>query len=292
MEFAKLHALGNDFLILKVDEAGSAGVSLSALARRVCARHHSIGADGVVYYQPTIGDTGAAFSALIFNADGSKAEMSGNGIRCLAAYLAHSGQAVSDAIQIRTVAGIRTCRLQERCRWTYKFEVSMGTPILEPAQVPARLGLGSEPIVDFPLEVGGETVRVTVVSMGNPHCSTFWPDLETAPVDTMGPLIENHKVFPRRTNVEFVQTLGRDRIRVRFWERGVGRTLASGTGSCAAVVASRLRGVVDDSVAVETEGGELSVFYRPSAEVLLTGYAEFIGQGALPVDLPPPEGSQ
>jgi diaminopimelate epimerase len=289
MEFAKLHALGNDFLIMKVDEAGSLGVSLASLAKKACDRHQGVGGDGVVFYRPTLGDRDADVSALIFNADGGKAEMSGNGVRCLATHLVHSGKFALQCIRIRTVAGIRSCRLKGQDGRIYRFESSMGPPVTEPALVPARLVSASGPLIDCPLDVGDATIPVTVVSIGNPHCSTFWADVDQAPVESLGPRIEHHGAFPKRTNVEFIQILSRRRLRVRFWERGVGRTSASGTGSCAAAVAGILRGLVESPVEVETEGGVLTVAWSPPGEVLLTGTAEHVCHGSLADDLVCPE---
>jgi diaminopimelate epimerase len=285
MDFAKLHALGNDFLVMRVDAAGGLGMSLSALARNTCDRRRGVGADGVVFYQPTAGDQNADFSSLVFNADGSKAEISGNGIRCLAAFLHHSSQLQSQRVRIRTVAGIRSCVLRDRQGRTYSFETSMGVPVTVPAHIPALLGSGPEPLIRHPLQVGNDVVPVTVVSMGNPHCSTFWPDVEQAPVESLGPLVEAHSAFPKRTNVEFIQVLDSHNLRVRFWERGVGRTLASGTGSCAAAVAAILRNLVSTPVHVQTEGGELLVAWDPPSEVLLTGTAGFICSGDLADDI-------
>jgi diaminopimelate epimerase len=275
MKLAKLHGLGNDFLISHAGEVCATGSSLSSLVQRLCQRHVGIGADGVVFYQPTIGDEEAVVSALIYNADGSRAEMSGNGTRCLAAYLVHSGAIGAQPIRIRTVAGIKKFTLMEKSERTYVFESSLGCPITEPARIPVRLS-GTAPLIDFPLNTGSEIVRVTLSSMGNPHCSTFWPDAGTAPVETLGPKLERHDCFPNRTNVEFIQVLDRHRIRVRFWERGVGQTLASGTGSAAAAVAAILSGRAESPVSVEVDRGSIMIRWQPPGALMQTGPAEFI----------------
>lgn len=282
MEFAKLHGLGNDFLVGNASEAGGPQRSLAALARKICDRHLGVGADGILYYQPTVGDRDAEFSTLIFNADGSRAEMSGNGVRCLAAFLYHTGQVSAKAVRIRTVAGVRTLTLKDQLGKVYTFEGSFGQPITDPLRIPGRFGGQSGPIVNFPLAVGSETVRISASSMGNPHCSTFWPELESAPVESLGPALENHASFPNRANVEFIQVVDRHRVRVRFWERGVGRTLASGTGSAAAVVAAILNDFAESPVTVETELGSLLVNWSPPAELFVTGPAEFICSGSYP----------
>jgi diaminopimelate epimerase len=278
MEFAKLHALGNDFLI--VDVTGQEGYrrSLGPLARRMCHRHCGIGADGVLFFQATVADADADFAALIFNADGSKAEMSGNGVRCLAAYLYRNGKAAG-SIRIRTVAGIKTLSLKGEEGTRYTFECSMGAPITAPNAIPARVPGKSDPILDYTISAGSENVQVTLTSFGNPHCSTFWPDINRAPVQTLGPILENHSIFPQKTNVEFIQVLDPHRLRVKFWERGVGLTFASGTGSCAAAVAAILLDRSVSPVTVETDLGSLLVTMEPGGEVFLTGEAEFICYG-------------
>jgi diaminopimelate epimerase len=280
MLMAKLHGLGNDFLVIKKEDAR--GSSLKSLARRVCRRHIGIGADGVVFFQPTPDDATADVSALIFNADGSRAEMSGNGTRCLAAYLVHSEEITAKIIRIRTVSGIKAFALTGRKGRTYTFESSLGRPEMDSAKIPVRLGTRPDQLIDYPLAVGGEVLRVTISSMGNPHCCTFWPDVTKAPVETLGPVIEGLSCFPNRTNVEFVQVMDRHRIRVRFWERGVGPTLASGTGSAAAAVAAILNRKAESPVTVEVDLGRLKVRWMPPGELLLTGRAEFICNCNLP----------
>jgi diaminopimelate epimerase len=282
MKIAKLHGLGNDFLIVPAEEAGGSDASYPALVRRICHRHTGIGADGVIFYRPTLGDTEADISALIYNADGSRAEMSGNGTRCLAAFLVHTGVFSGNPLHIRTVAGIRTFLLREREGHVYRFRSSLGQPITEPAKIPVLLGAVQIPVVGFPLRVGAEVVPVTLSSMGNPHCSTFWPDVNRAPLESLGKRLEYHESFPNRTNVEFIQVIDRHHIRVRFWERGVGVTLSSGTGSAAAAVASILQGYAQSPVTVDVEMGSLLVAWDPPGELYLTGPAEFIFSTDLP----------
>jgi diaminopimelate epimerase len=282
MRFSKLHGLGNDFLVARSGAAAETGATLSSLAVRACDRRTGIGADGCVFFQPTVGDTEADVSALIFNADGSRAEMSGNGTRCLAAYLVHSGELPAQAIRIRTVSGIKMFNLKGRIDRTYVFVASLGQPVTEPARIPVLLSTSAAVLVDFPLTVGSESVRVTVSSMGNPHCSTFWPDVSQAPLETLGPLLERHSCFPQRTNVEFIEVLDRHRIRARFWERGVGPTPASGTGSSAAAVAAILNRLVESPVTVEVEQGSMMVEWQPPGELFLTGPAEYICSGDFP----------
>jgi diaminopimelate epimerase len=277
LEFAKLHGLGNDFLVARALEAGR--TSLSVGAREICDRHCGVGADGILFYQPTVADRDADYSAIIFNADGSRAEMSGNGVRCLAAFLHHDRLHTDKTIRIRTVSGIKILRLQDQEAHTYTFETSMGRPVTDPPSIPVRIEDAAAPILNYPLRVGSEEVSVSITSMGNPHCSTFWPEAASAPAERLGPLLENHACFPNRTNVEFVQVLDRHSLRVRFWERGVGMTLASGTGSSAAAAAAILNGLVESPVTVVTELGRLTVRWRSDEELYLTGPAEFVFKG-------------
>jgi diaminopimelate epimerase len=276
VKFAKLHGLGNDFLVASGAAAGSASRSLGSLAQNACRRHTGIGADGVMFYQLAAGDAEAEVSALIYNADGSRAEMSGNGTRCLAAHLIRSGQCAGRRLRIRTVAGIKTFVLKEQAGEKYVFESSLGSPVFDPALIPARLESPRVPVVGYELRVGSEVVPVTLSSMGNPHCSTFWPDVDRAPVEQLGPALERHDCFPNRANVEFIEVVDPHCIRVRFWERGVGITLASGTGSAAAATAAILNRFVGSPVKVMVARGDMMIQWQPPGELLLTGPAEYI----------------
>lgn len=180
MRFAKLHGLGNDFLVARAGSVQERHLILAELARKICDRHCGVGADGILFYEPTVRDPEADFSALIFNADGSKAEMSGNGVRCLAAFLHQSGEHSREAVRIRTIAGIKRLEFERRDGNTFVFRSSLGQPITEAARLPCLLP-GPGPILGYPLEVGNEVVNVTLSSMGNPHCSTFWRGLAQAP---------------------------------------------------------------------------------------------------------------
>jgi len=165
-----------------------------------------------------------------------------------------------------------------------RVRVDMGPPILAPAKIPTTLGTGDGPVLDVPLEIDGETLRVSSVSMGNPHAVVFVEDPDSVPVERWGPLVENHSAFPNRTNVEFVTPLGRDRIRQRTWERGVGETLACGSGACAVAVVAMLRGVVDDEVRIELRGGELEISWKGGgAPVIMTGPAAEVFTGEFPI---------
>jgi len=255
--FAKYQAAGNDFIVIdlfaalepfdKSPGAQPLRADVSLIARRICDRHAGVGADGLLMVFPSHNKCEARM--LVFNADGGRAEMSGNGIRCAAAYMASTGRN-AHTLRFETAAGIKSILREPAQRQaktaarrlgpgkTWVFQVGMGMPVLEPARIPFRAGDFPVPVVGFPLPTPKGIVNVTVTSMGNPHCSVFVDNFDVVDWLELGREIEGHELFPHRTNVEFVRVLSRNRIEVRYWERGVGQTQSSGTGSCAAVVAS------------------------------------------------------
>ncbi len=273
--FAKLHGLGNDFIVVLPEGLPR---SLPRLARAICRRTTGVGADGLLILTPALGKKSRA-RLRIFNADGSEAEMSGNGIRCAAAFALAHGLARSPFV-IETLAGTKTLHLVRggQNRWT--FGVSMGRPILVPAKIPFSGAKGEKTVVGFPLRTSRGDVAATVSSMGNPHCSIFVDDFAALDWPALGREIENDRLFPNRTNVEFVKVLSRKEIEVRFWERGVGITNSSGTGSCAATVAAIVNRRTGRRVCVQTLTGALDVEWPVGGEVYLTGPAELIAEGA------------
>ncbi|KFI36244.1 diaminopimelate epimerase [Peptococcaceae bacterium SCADC1_2_3] len=286
MKFVKMHGLGNDFVLIDFVGSGLEQVGLietkdlKAMAQRICLRHFGIGADGLVILLP--GEK-ARVRMRIFNPDGSEAEMCGNAIRCVAAYLYRHGLLEQDEtreIKVETLAGIMIPKLIITKEGEVKaVQVDMGEPRLERAEIP-MLG-PSGPVINEPLKVGSVTVKVTAVSMGNPHCLVF-VDFEhrTSNIELrIGPQLENHPVFPQRTNVEFIQVLNRSNIKVRVWERGAGATLACGTGACAALVGCVLNNFTDRQVTVHLPGGDLNVSWREDNHVYLTGPAEKVFTG-------------
>jgi diaminopimelate epimerase len=282
MRFTKLHGLGNDFVL--VDPAGGPdSVVAGELARQICDRHTGIGADGLIVISPEAGGSpGAGFR--IFNADGGEAEISGNGLRCAAAFLAWSGIAASPDVVFRTAAGERSSRVLASRGHLFEVRIGLGTPRLESRDIPFDDGEAHSRVVDYPLSVIRRTMPVTCLSLGNPHCSLFFDAFPSrGEWRGLGSEIETHPFFPRRTNVEFVRVLGRDEIEVRFWERGVGETLASGTGSAAAAVACMLKGLTGRTVAVRTAIGSLVVEWPEGGEVFQTGPAAVVFSGDYPV---------
>jgi diaminopimelate epimerase len=279
MRFAKAHSLGNDFLIVDPDEGGGI-VDVPGLARRVCDRHTGVGADGLILI--AVEDEVKAFARFrIFNADGSEAEISGNGLRCAAAYFFARKNISGPKITFRTITGDRECDRIELAGQPPHIRVEMGPPRFASDDIPFDDGVRHERIMDYPLSIHGKIYPVTVVSMGNPHCSLF---LDSFPSRNewlaIGREVEVHPFFPNRTNVEFIRVLSRSEIEVRFWERGVGETMSSGSGSSAAAVASILRGLTDRKVAVRTPLGSVVVEWE-KGEVFQSAPAELVFEGML-----------
>lgn len=271
--FSKLHGLANDFIVL---DARGVTESLPQLAGAICARSTGVGADGLVAVLPPKSKRHHA-RFRFFNADGSEAEMSGNGIRCAAAFLA-ARVGTKKPLQIETAAGLKTIHILKSKAGKWLFRVSMGKPILAAKKIPFQGG-GSKPVLGFPLRTQRGVLRATITSMGNPHCTIMVGDHSAIDWARLGREIELNELFPNRTNVEFVKVVSRGEIEVRFWERGVGETMSSGTGSCAAVVACILNGLTNRKVRVQTPGGQLEVSWPSEKEVTLTGPAEEIMQG-------------
>jgi diaminopimelate epimerase len=281
MRFTKLHALGNDFLVVGRDEAAEYPYP-GAFARRINDRHTGVGADGLILLSPGEGGAGR-FLFRIFNVDGSEAEISGNGLRCATAFLAHEGKLASTKVHFKTAAGERDCEIVSSRGAVYDIKTGLGAPRLEAADIPFDDGRQSGPVIDYPLVISRKVYPATCVSMGNPHCGLFFGNFPSRlEWHQIGGEIESHPFFPKRTNVEFIRVLGRGDIEVKFWERGVGETLASGTGSAAAAAASMVKGLVDRTVMVRTDRGSLIVDWPEGGELLQTGPAEVVFTGDYP----------
>lgn len=277
IDFTKLQAIGNDFLVMMVEDVARSE-HIPALARKICDRNFGAGGDGLIIVDQK-GTRDAQFSSRIFNCDGTEAEISGNGTRCVAAYLMWAGLSAGPEIAIATKAGIKRGALVAREGLRFDFAFDMGKPELHSDRIPVILGDPSDTVVDRELDVNGEKVRVTAVSMGNPHCAVFVSDLSDGTFSRLGPLLESHPGFPNHTNVEFIRTVSESEIEVRVWERGVGPTLSSGTGSCASTVASVLNGRTSRNVTVHTAGGDLHVLWRDDGTLLLTAAAVVVFRG-------------
>lgn len=272
IEFTKYHGLGNDFILIDNRRVSEPMISQDR-AVQLCDRHFGIGADGVIFALP--GQDGTDYTMRIFNSDGSEPEMCGNGIRCLAHFLAElEGVDAKSEYRIYTLAGVMIIKIEGD-----RIKVDMGMPGLTASQIPTTLAPETENVVNLPLEVAGQTWNVTCVSMGNPHCITFVEDASAINLATLGPKFEHHTAFPQRTNTEFIQVVRPDYLIMRVWERGAGVTLACGTGACATVVAGVLTGMCDRHTTVELPGGCLDIEWADNQRVYMTGPATKVFTG-------------
>ena len=272
MRFAKAHGIGNDFLLV---EEGLSPAAPGPWARRLCDRHKGVGADGVLLYQAVPGGV----RMRLINPDGGEVELSGNGVRCLASWACRQGIAPARHT-VFTRSGPRAVEVESLSPHRYRIVTGLGPAILRSDLIPMALTPPREEVLDEPLVVGGETVLVSVTSLGNPHCAVFLDTVaDDALVARLGPALEHHRVFPVRTNVEFVTVTNRQEIRVRFWERGVGPTLASGTGSGSAFVAAVLKGLVDRKARLVCDGGTLEAEWPVGGEVRQVGEVELLFEG-------------
>jgi diaminopimelate epimerase len=273
VRFTKAHGLGNDFILV---EAGDAPLDPGSWARRLCDRHEGIGGDGVLLYE----QAPDGVRMRLINADGGEAEISGNGVRCLAAFALRQGWAEPGHL-VHTAAGARAVEVVPLLgRTRFRVSTDLGAPRLGSEEIPVALDPPRAAVIAHPLEVGGRTVKVTAVSFGNPHCAVIGEEpVDDATIAVLGPALEAHPFFPRRTNVEFVSVTRRDEVRARFWERGVGSTRASGTGAASAAVAAMLLGRADRRVRVRCDGGALDVEWPEGGSVIQVGEVEIVFEG-------------
>jgi diaminopimelate epimerase len=272
--FTKMHGIGNDFIVIdgRAGMPGKGDGELGSLSRRLCDRRFGIGADQILILDNS---ERADFRMRIFNADGSEVEMCGNGIRCFAKYIWDRKLSGKDVLEIETAAGIIK---PEKSGALVK--VDMGTPVLDGRQIPVDLdGL----IQDYPLTIEDKTFNITCVSMGNPHAVIFVDDVDGFDVKRYGPRIESHKLFPRKVNVEFAQVLDPQTVSMRVWERGAGETMACGTGASAVAVAANLKGMVQNKVTIKLLGGDLLIELDEGGHVSMTGPAEEVFEGQIPL---------
>lgn len=274
IEFTKYHGLGNDFILID-NRADTQPIITSEQAVQLCDRHFGIGADGVIFALP--GEDGTDYTMRIFNSDGSEPEMCGNGIRCLAQFIADlEGADAKPEYRIHTLAGVIIPKIEGEG----KVRVDMGMPQLLAAQIPTTLAEPEQKAIAVPIQVAGQSWEVTCVSMGNPHCITFVEDVAAIPLEVIGPQFEHHPAFPQRTNTEFIQVVRPDYVKMRVWERGAGVTLACGTGACAAVVAGVLTDKSDRKATVELPGGCLEIEWaQQDQRVYMTGPAQRVFRG-------------
>jgi diaminopimelate epimerase len=273
--FVKVHGLGNDFLL--IEQGGIDGITPAELAVQMCDRHTGAGADGLVVLGPS-STTDASFR--IYNADGSEAGLSGNALRCAAAWLLSKSDDPAERVALDTRVGIRKLFYLGKQQNEWMFRAEIGQPSFAAADVPFRSPKPvGEPITDYPLPVGDTTVSATILSMGNPQCILLVENFDDLDWMGLGAELERHAYFPERANIGFVRVMSKDGIQARSWERGAGHTLASGTGSCACAVAAHLAGKTGRRVRVALERGELEVNWRDDGMVELTGPAAITVQG-------------
>jgi len=275
IEFTKYHGLGNDFILID-NRSSLTPVLTPEKALQWCDRHFGIGADGVIFALP--GQNGTDYTMRIFNSDGSEPEMCGNGIRCLAVFLTELEgiSRTKDKYHIHTLAGVISPQLTEEGQ----VKVDMGEPRLLAGEIPTTLSSTEFQVINQPLELAGKTWDVTCVSMGNPHCITFVEDVAAIDLESIGPKFENHPVFPKKTNTEFIEIVNRNYLKMRVWERGAGITLACGTGACASLVAGVLNDLCDRIATIELPGGPLEIEWSElDNRIYMTGPAERVFTG-------------
>ncbi len=274
MKFSKMQGIGNDYVFVNCFE--EIVTNPAELSRRISKQHYGVGSDGLVLIQPS---DQADFAMRIFNADGSEAEMCGNASRCIGRYVYERGLTDKTHITLETRGGLRQLWLTVDDRNKVQIvRIDLGTPELNPRRI--GVDLPGELVLRHRLQVLGQTMFITAVSMGNPHCVVFVRDPELTDLPAVGPLLENHPIFPNRTNVEFVRIIRRDMLQMRVWERGSGETLGCGTGAAAAVVAAVLCGLADRTAQVHLPGGNLEVNWNAEDNhVYQSGPAEFVFDG-------------
>lgn len=273
MKFTKMQGCGNDYVYINCFQEKVAHPE--QLAVQVSDRHFGIGSDGLILIGPS---QVADVRMNMYNADGTQAQMCGNGIRCVARYAYEHGLVNREELTVETLAGIKHLKLRLENKTVTAVTVDMGQPVTEPARIP--VAAEGDAVIARPVEVAGKRYELTCVSMGNPHAVTFVESVDDLPMEAIGPEFEHHPLFPERVNTEFVELIDRKTIRMRVWERGSGETLACGTGACASVYACILNGKTEDEVTVRLLGGELTVTYdRTTGHILMTGPAVVVFDG-------------
>ena len=275
MKFTKMQGIGNDYVYVNCFQETVEDPAKTA--RIVSDRHFGVGSDGLILIKPS---EKADFEMDMYNADGSRGAMCGNGIRCVAKYVYDYGLTDQTRITVDTASGVKTLELQVENGKAVRVKVDMGAPILEPERIPVKSE--KERVMDAPVSVGGAEYRMTCVSMGNPHCVVPVEDVDGLEIEKIGPLFENHPMFPDRVNTEFIRVLDRNTVQMRVWERGAGETWACGTGACAVAVACALNGWTEDRVLVKLRGGDLEIFWdRDKNTVFMTGPAAVVFEGEI-----------
>lgn len=275
MKFTKMEGLGNDYVYINCFKENVKHPE--EVAKKLSDRHFGIGSDGLILIKPS---DKADFEMEMYNSDGSRSEMCGNGIRCVGKYVYDYGLTDKTEISVDTLAGIKYLKLEVVDGKVEFVTVNMGAPQLDPKLIP--VAMDKERIVDMPVYIGDSKYNITCVSMGNPHCITFVDHTVKLPIEKIGPEFENDQLFPNRVNVEFVKIINRKEVKMRVWERGTGETLACGTGACAVTVACILNGLTEDEITVHLLGGDLRVKWDQDENVVyMTGPAKVVFDGEL-----------
>ena len=271
MKFTKMQGCGNDYIYINGATEQIAQEDKPNLVRKISDRHFGVGGDGAIFINPS---DEADFEMEMYNADGSRAEMCGNGIRCVAKYVYDKGMTDKTDISVISCGKIKYLKLFIKDGKVDTVRVNMGAPELKPENIPVIADAGKDNLISEPITVRGKEYKMTCVSMGNPHAVVFMDDVENLEIEQIGPYFEKHELFPNRINTEFVQIIDRKNVRMRVWERGTGETLACGTGCCATVVACILNGLTDETITVKLLGGELEIEWdRENNLVYMTGPA-------------------
>lgn len=279
MKFTKMQGCGNDYVYVDGSREQIPQEEKPALVRRLSDRHFGIGGDGVIFINPS-GE--ADFEMEMYNADGTRAEMCGNGIRCVGKFAYDKGLTEKTDITVISAGGVKYLKLIVKEGKVEQVKVNMGAPELKSALVPVISE--NDRVVDEPVCVQGKDYKMTCVSMGNPHAVVYLDDVDALAIEEIGPYFENHERFPRRTNTEFVKVIDRNTVQMRVWERGTGETLACGTGACAVAVACVLNGLTEETVTVKLLGGDLVITWDREADlVYMTGPAAMVFEGEIEI---------
>jgi len=277
IKFVKMQGLGNDFVLVEGSEISKYDMEYSEISQKICDRHFGVGADGLIVVNPPEIKAKTDTSWKIFNSDGTEPQMCGNGIRCFAKYVYDKKIVKKKKFTVSTLAGTIVPEIQDNG----EVKVDMGEPIFETEKIPV-CGIKSKTVINQPIEIKNKKFNFTAVSMGNPHCIIFTDEDGSALAQSLGPEIEKYKLFPEKTNVEFVKILTRNNIKIDVWERGCGITLACGTGACASVVAGIVNNLLDNTVIANLPGGKLEIQWKSDKStnnVFMTGPAEYVFYG-------------
>ncbi|MBI4180408.1 MAG: diaminopimelate epimerase [Chloroflexi bacterium] len=284
MKFIKMQGTGNDFVLVETKDTRR---DWAPLAVAMCDRHFGIGADGLLVILPSARHN---FQMRVFNSDGSDGGISGNGLRCAVKYFVDEGKVKpgKKEISIETTTGIKTATVTKRADKVAKVKAGMGEPRFEAQEIPVVIGRNQSKVksmIKYPVTIDGKELKLNLVSMGNPHAIYFYRgDVDNFPLASLGPKVEHHKIFPQRVNFEVARLLSDGQIEARTWERGVGETLACGSGACAITVAARLHGYIKDKATIKEPGGTLEVEWDGLGEVFLSGPAEIVFTGEWPAN--------